>query len=85
MKQAIVTADFFFSFKLKILKFLGQCQHLEDGDGDEITSVAEFCTDFEKAPIHLQTMVSLSAPNVACPISGEFTYTYKTGNIRKCV
>ena len=70
---------------MKILKFLGQCQHLEDGDGDEITSVADFCTDFEKAPIHLQTMVSLSAPNVACPISGEFTYTYKTGNIRKCV
>ena len=68
--------------------FSGPCQNLEDGAYDEDENfpdfVREFCDEFVEAPIHLQTMVSLSAPNIDCPFTGEFTFSYKMGkNVSK--
>ena len=67
-------------------RFLGPCQNLEDGAYDEDENfpdfVREFCDEFVEAPIHLQTMVSLSAPNINCPFTGEFTFTYKMGKLK---
>jgi len=56
----------------------GPCQFLQNGE-DEVTSVTDFCQEFVEAPIHLQTLVRLSGPPIDCPFTGEFTFTYKTG------
>ena len=83
-------ANFFSVFFVKLTPFFpvfsGPCQNLEDGAYDEDENfpdfVREFCDEFVQAPIHLQTMVSLSAPNIDCPFTGEFTFSYKMGKIK---
>ena len=39
--------------------------------------VSEFCQEFSQSGSPLLTMVSLSAPAIDCPFTGEFDYTYK--------
>ena len=67
---------------------LGPCQQLEEGEDDTTIVVSEFCQEFSQSGSPLLTMVSLSAPAIDCPFTGEFDYTYKkntnTGNCMFC-
>ena len=57
---------------------LGPCQQLEEGEDDTTLVVSEFCQEFSQSGSPLLTMVSLSAPAIDCPFTGEFDYSYKT-------
>jgi hypothetical protein len=67
-------------FKFLSFLILGPCQSLENGD-EELTSVTEFCAEFSQSQVPLQTLVRLSGTDFECPFIGDFTFTYKTGNL----